>query len=195
MLERKNICISFLWLFDSKAVFNRLKLQFCTPFYVLPDTAPNSTFLDAAFPTAQPRGMSAALPCIPMENTQNIPYQPTMMKLSRQDHLLHSIPRNNQIPRKHPAPPELLKESGSRGGDPSCSRGSRRAMQAENSPKKIYYYKKTNKTQLCHPEAMPGQEVQGMCSPCHDIVPAWCCPDAACTDGYGGELGAVTTLE
>lgn len=86
-----------------------------------------------------------------MENTQNIPYRPAMVQLGRQDYLLHSLPRNNQIPRKHPAPPELLKKSGSRGGDPSYSRDPRRAMQAENSQKKIYYYKKTEQNTTLPP--------------------------------------------
>lgn len=40
----------------------------------------------------------------------------------------------------------------------------------------IYYYEKTNKTRLCHSEALPEQEVQGVRSPCHDVVPAWMLP-------------------
>lgn len=39
----------------------------------------------------------------------------------------------------------------------------------------IYYYEKTNKTQLCCPEALSGQKVQGMHNLCHDLIPAWCC--------------------
>lgn len=152
MLERKNICIYFLWLFDSKAVFNHLKCAVLYPILCAARHSPQlRAFWDAAFPTAQPRCTSAALPCIPMENTQNIPYRPAMVQLGRQDYLLHSLPRNNQIPRKHPAPPELLKKSGSRGGDPSYSRDPRRALQAENSPKKIYYYKKTEQNTTLPP--------------------------------------------
>lgn len=145
-------------------------------------------FLHAAFPTAQPRGTSTALFCFPVENIQNIPYQPTMVQLGRQDHLLHSISTNKQIQRKHPAPPELLKDSGSRGGDLDCGSASFHlcpwlaeapggpCRQKTHQKNMIYYYEKTNKTQLCHSEALPEQEVQGVRSPCHDVVPAWMLP-------------------
>lgn len=118
MLGRKIIFISFLWLFDSDAVFNHLKhlCNICTQFCVLPDTALGSgVFLGCCFPhNSTQRQEGTALPCFSMETlisafTQNIPYESSMVLLGRQDQVL-SIPRNNWTPRQHPAPSAPLEE-------------------------------------------------------------------------------------
>lgn len=159
-------------------------MQFCTPFYVLPDTTPKSG-LSGMLPFLQlnPDARVQLCPVSQWKTPRIFPTGPPWCSLA--DRTTCSIPSPGIIRFQGSTqlPLNSSRRVGVEGVTPVIAETPGGPCRQKTHQKKFIITKKPNKTQLCHPEALPGQEVQGMCSPCHDTVPAWCC-----TDGYGGVL-------